>query len=207
MTTKYQDTEFGIITGYPHVNSPDTKYAKEPGDGEYKLDLAIDGDEGAARYEKVKAASEQAFNDWINDPEKGGKVPKAKRDEFKVFCPAHPELDDATGDPTGRYIFQFRQNSRIKLHDGAFKQIELGLYNANAKASTAAIWSGSEVRVNYSMRVIPMPGLKQVGVRLDFGRVQYRKLNKGSGGGGFGAVEGDEDTSGGAQEPAEKEDY
>lgn len=205
MSTKYQDTEFGIITGYPHVNAPDTKYAREAGDGEYKLDLAIGGEEGAARYEAVKEASQKAFDDWMSDPEKGGKLPKAKAMEFKVYCPAHPELDDNTAEPTGRYIFDFRQNSRIKLKDGTYKAIELGLYNAAAKPITAAIWSGSEVRVNYSMRPIPMPGLKQVGVRLDFGRVQVRKLNKGSGGGGFSKVEGaDEEQDNG---PTEQADY
>lgn len=192
MSTKYQDTEFGTIVGYPHVNSPDTKFAKQEGDGEYKLDLAIGGPEGAARYGAIVEAAQLAFNNWMADEKGGAKLPLAKRNEFKVYVPAHPELDDNTAEPTGRYIFDFRQNSRIKLRDGTFKDVELGLYTADAKPTTKPVWSGCEVRVNYSMRPIPMPGLKMVGVRLDFGRVQVRKFNKGSGGGGFSAVEGAE---------------
>jgi hypothetical protein len=206
MTTKYKDTEFGEIVGFPHVNSPDTKFAKVEGDGEYKLDLAIGGEEGAARYEEVKAASQKAFDDWMADEKGGAKLPKPKRNEFEVFCPAHPELDDETAEPTGRYIFQFRQNSRIKLKDNqGFKDIVLGLYDASAEPTTKPIWSGSVVRVNYTMRPIPMPGLKKVGVRLDFGRVQVRKFKTSSGGGGgFSKVDGD---VAGPEDQAEQADY
>lgn len=188
MTTTYKDSPYGIAQ-YPHLNKPDTKFDERGTGGEYKVDLIIDGDAGGRElFDTVSAASQQAFDDWMADEKGGLKLPKLKREEFKVFCPAKPERDENTGDETGRYIFDFRQNARIKLRDGTFKDITVGLYQPDGKtAVTKGIWSGSVLRVRYALRAIPMPGLKQVGVRLDFAAVQVRKLATGSQQQGFGA--------------------
>ncbi|MDG4856402.1 hypothetical protein [Mesorhizobium sp. WSM4982] len=184
----YKDSPYGEAI-YPHLNAPDTKFAKEQGDGEFKVDLAIKAEDGGEElYSTVSAAAQQAFDDWMSDPEKGGKLPKLKREEFKVYCPARMERDENTGDPTGRYIFDFRQNARIKLKDGTFKDVTVGLYQPDGKTAVKkGIWSGSVLRVRYSIRPIPMPGLKQVGVRLDFAAVQVRKLAGGKSQQGFAA--------------------
>jgi hypothetical protein len=89
--------------------------------------------------------------------EKGGaKLTKLKRDEFKVYCPAKPERDENTGEPTGRYIFDYRQNAKIKLRDGTVKDVSIGLYGPDGKtAVTKGIWSGSILRVRYSIRAYP----------------------------------------------------
>lgn len=213
MSTIYKDSPYGEAI-YPHLNAPDTKFDERGTGGEYKVDLAIAGEEGAALFNIVSAAAQQAFDDWMADPEKGGKLPKLKREEFKVYCPAHVERDENTGEPTGRHIFDFRQNAKIKLKDGTTKDIAIGLYKPDGKtAVTKGIWSGSVLRVRYSIRPIPMPGLKQVGVRLDFAAVQVRKLAGGNapqgfaadpdagddadmGGEGFGADQGNANQSG-----------
>lgn len=181
MTTIYKDSPYGEAI-YPHLNAPDTKFDERGTGGEYKVDLAVDGDKGGEElFNTVSAASQQAFDDWMADPEKGGKLPKLKREEFRVYCPARVERDENTGEPTGRYIFDFRQNAKIKLRDGTLKAITIGLYDSTGKgAVTKGIWSGSVLRVRYALRAIPMPGLKQVGVRLDFAAVQVRKLAGGN---------------------------
>lgn len=187
MSTVYKDSPYGEAI-YPHLNAPDTKFDERGTGGEYKVDLAIEGEEGAALFNIVSAASQKAFDDWMADEKGGLKLPKLKREEFKVYCPARQERDENTGEPTGRYIFDFRQNARIKLKDGTFKDIQIGLYDRTGKGVvTKGIWSGSILRVRYSLRAIPMPGLKQVGVRLDFAAVQVRKLAGGNTQQGFGA--------------------
>jgi len=177
MTTIYKDSPYGEAI-YPHLNAPDTKFDERGTGGEYKVDLAIDGDKGGEElFNIVSAASQQAFDDWMADEKGGAKLPKLKREEFRVYCPARQERDENTGEPTGRYIFDFRQNAKIKLRDGTLKNITVGLYDSTGKGEvTKGIWSGSILRVRYSLRAIPMPGLKQVGVRLDFAAVQVRKL-------------------------------
>lgn len=176
MTTTYKDSPYGEAI-YPHLNAPDTRFDERGTGGEFKVDLAIEGEEGESLFNTVSAASQQAFDDWMVDPEKGGKLTKLKRDEFRVYCPARPERDENTGEPTGRYIFDFRQNANIKLRDGTVKAIKVGLYDSTGvNAVTKPIWSGSTLRVRYALRAIPMPGLKQVGVRLDFAAVQIRRL-------------------------------
>lgn len=175
--TVYKDSPFGEAI-YPHLNKPDTKFDERGTGGEFKVDLAIDGDKGGEElFNVVSAASQEAFDNWMADEKGGAKLPKLKRDEFKVYCPARPERDENTGEPTGRYIFDFRQNAKIKLKDGTFKAITVGLWGSTGKdAVTRGIWSGSIIRVRYALRAIPMPGLKQVGVRLDFASVQVRKF-------------------------------
>lgn len=189
MSTVYKDSPYGEAVGYPHLNQPDTKFAKEPGDGEFKVDVAIKAEDGGEElFNDVSAASQKAFDEWMADPDKGGKLPKLKREEFKVYCPAKLERDENTGEPTGRYIFDFRQNARIKLKDGTVKVITVGLYQPDGKSAVKKlIRGGSTLRVRYAIRAIPMPGLKQVGVRLDFAMVQVRKLAEGNAQKGFAA--------------------
>jgi hypothetical protein len=176
-STNYKDSPFGEAI-HPWLNKPDTKFDDRGTGGEFKVALAIEGSAGGeAMFNDVSAASQRAFDDWMADEKGGLKLPKLKREEFKVYCPAHVERDENTGEPTGRYVFDFRQNAKIKLRDGTFKDITIGLYDSTGKgAVTRGIWSGSIIRVRYAMRAIPMPGLKQVGVRLDFASVQVRKF-------------------------------
>ncbi len=186
----YQDSPFGIAQ-FPHLNRPDAKF--NPDNPLYKTGLVLEGDTAEAMVVKVDAAADAAFEDYFNGNGEGAKLaPGLKKkalEDWKVYRPYERELDGETGEPTGRIVFDFKQNAHIKLRDGTVKDIQIGLYDAAGKEMKALVRGGSEIRVNYSMRPITMTSLKKVGVRLDFSRVQVRKLSEGNSG-GFGAVEG-----------------
>lgn len=187
--TVYKDSPFGTAV-YPHVNTPDAKF--NPDNPVFKTGLRLHGDEAQAFKLAVDNAAEAAFANWFEEGE-GKTLSAGERKKFEVYRPYEVELDDATGEPTGAIVFDFKQNARIKLRDGTVKELKIGLYDAAGKEMTKLVRGGSEIRIRYSMRPIPMKPLKKVGVRLDFAMVQVRKLSEGSGTGGFGAVEGYQD--------------
>jgi hypothetical protein len=192
MASKYQDSPFG--TGvHIHVNKADSKF--KPDAPEFKVDLSLDGEEALKFKELVDAQAEASFENFKETEAYAKMKPKDQR-ELVVYYP-YEEVEDDEGNKTGQIIFDFRQNERLRLKDGTFKTIKIGLYDAKGKEMTKLIRSGSELRVKFSFRAIPMPSLKKVGVRLDFMGVQVRKLATGNGGVGFGAVDGYEDDGAG----------
>lgn len=188
----YRDSAFGLAQ-YPHLNKPDSKF--NPDNPLFKTGLKLSGDTALAMKTKVDEAAEAAFADWFENGE-GKSIPQPKRKEFAVYRP-YEEVYDDDGNPTGDIVFDFKQNANIKLRDGTVKRVEIGIYDKDGNAvKDVLVRHGSEIRINYTMRPIPMKSLKQVGVRLDFGRVQVRKWAEGNAG-GFGSVDGDEAPSGG----------
>jgi hypothetical protein len=192
MASKYQDSPFGIGV-HIHVNKADKgipgKFETNP---TFKVDLELDGEEALKFKELVDAQAEAAFEAYKLTEAYEKMAPKARR-ELTVFRP-YEEEEDEEGNKTGKIIFDFRQNERIKLKDGTFKVIKMGIYDAKGKEMTKLVRSGSELRVKYSFRPIKAPTTPpQYGVRLDFMGVQVRKLAEGTGGIGFGAVDGYED--------------
>lgn len=180
----YRDSPFGIAV-YPHLNTPDGKF--NPDNPQFKVDLRLTVEEAQPLIDIIDAAAEEAFEELTE-----GMTPKDRK-AYTVYKPYEYEEDDE-GNATGYVLFRFRQNSVIKIiKTGEVKNIKLGLYDAAGKPMTKIVFGGSEIRVNYSLRAIKMTATKQAGVRLDFGRVQVKKLGEGSGGGGFGAVDGYED--------------
>ncbi|MGV1835209.1 hypothetical protein ACQZ6C_10645 [Rhizobium rhizogenes] len=188
MASKYQDSPFG--TGvHIHVNKADSKF--KPDAPEFKVDLSLDGEEALKFKELVDAQAEAAFENFKETEAYAKMKPKDQR-ELVVYYP-YEEVEDDEGNKTGEIIFDFRQNERIKLKDGTFKTIKIGIYDAKGSEMSKLVRSGSELRVKFSFRAIPMPSLKKAGIRLDFAGVQVRKLATGNGGIGFGAVDGYED--------------
>lgn len=182
--TTYYDSPFGIAV-YPHLNKPDAKF--NPDRPLFKVDLKLDGEDAQRLKEKVDEAAQAAFDAFFETGE-GKNMTAGERKKIEVYHPYTIE-EDSDGNPTGAILFEFRQNAQIKLRDGTVKDIVIGLYDAAGTEMHKLVRGGSIIRVNYSMRPIPMKSLKKVGVRLDFGRVQVKKLAEGNSG-GFGAVDG-----------------
>lgn len=188
--TVYRDSAFGTAV-YPHLNTPDGKF--NPDNPLFKVSLRVPLEEAQPMMDIIKADAEAAFEEVTADM-----TPKDKK-AYSLYLPYELEEDDE-GNATGYVLFFFKQNSVIKLKDGTTKTIKIGIYDAAGKPMTKIVFGGSDIRVNYSTRLIKVAGKKEAGVRLDFGRVQVRKLGEGSGGGGgFGSVDGyraDEDDEG-----------
>lgn len=166
---------------HPWINKPDTKYND---DGLFTVDLILEGQPAEALKAKIEGAAQAHLNEYTGEMKPG----EAKK--WSLYVPYEDEEDD-NGEPTGRTIFTFKQNAKIRLKDGTTKTVKIEIRDAADKVIDKAVFSGSEGRILFSMRGIEMSSAKEAGVRLDFAKVQVTKLQQGTGGGrGFGAVDG-----------------
>lgn len=179
----YKLSPFGIAK-HPWLNKPDTKFQA---DGVYKVDLVLSGPEAAKFMADIEAQSDAALEAYW-DTEEGKRVPAKERAKWEPYYPFEVDTDEA-GNPTGYISFGFKQNAKIKLKDGTTKDVLIGLKDAKNNPVLRPIFGGSELRVMYSTRPIPMKSLKKVGVRLDFAQVQVKTLSE-STGMGFSEVDG-----------------
>lgn len=189
MPSTYYTSPFGTVE-HPWINKPDTKYND---DGVFKCPLWVEGPEAIALAETVTEASDQALAEYVQKQMDQKKMTAGEAKKWSAYYPFEHE-EDESGNRTGRILFDFKQNATIRLRDGTTKKITVGIYDADDKAMTAPIFSGTKLRVRYSLRPIPIVSAKEVGVRLDFASVQVIELvaasGRGSGRGGFGSVEG-----------------
>lgn len=177
--TIYKTSPFGVAV-HPWLNKPDTKFNA---DGLFQTGLRLEGAEALAFKEQIDTAAQAAFDEITEEMTAG------ERKKWSVYRPYTEEEDD-NGNPTGAIVFDFKQNATIKLKSGEVKKVEIGLQDSAGNDINKPIFGGSTIRLMYSTRAIPMKSLKQAGVRLDFSMAQVLKLVKGTGGRGFGKVEG-----------------
>lgn len=166
---------------HPWVNKPDTKFNA---DGLFTVDLSLKGETAETLAKKIEGASLAAFNEHVAE------LKPADAKKWSQYNPFE-RVEDDDGNATGEIVFSFKQNRLIKLRDGSTKTIAIEIRDAADRVIDKAIYSGSEGRILFSMRPIVMTSSKQVGVRLDFAKVQVTKLQQGGGASrGFGKVEG-----------------
>lgn len=179
---KYHISPLGPFI-HPWLNKPDTKFNS---DGLFHTDQRLKGDVAEKLAAKIEAASLAALQEHTQEMKPG----EAKK--WKLYVPFEREEDD-DGNPTGDIIFSYKQNAKIpsKKEPSGYKDVKIELRDSKDNVIDVAVWNGSEGRVMFSMRPIVMVSSKEVGVRLDFAKVQITKLASGSGGGGrgFGEVE------------------
>lgn len=169
------------LARYPWVNAPDTKFDS---DGSFKIDLVVEGEAAEALAARIEEAGKEAFEEKLKE------LPPKDRPKFSLYTPYEYETDDE-GIRTGRILFKFRQNAKIKLKSGEKRDVKIGIYDSRGEPSSAIVRNGSTVRVSYTIRPILISAAKTVGVRLDFGRVQIIRLAQG-GGSGFEAYDGED---------------
>lgn len=181
MATKFYESFVGPLV-YPWVNKPDTKFNAE---GVFKTGLRGSGALAEKMATDIEAAAQVALEEHTK-----AMTPKLKK-EWTIHLPFARETDD-NDVPTGFIVFDFKQNATLTIKKTQEKKsIKIGLYDSAGKEMHAPVYGGSEGRVRYSMRAVPMVSLKKVGIRLDFAAVQVSKLASGNaGGGGFGKIEG-----------------
>lgn len=177
----YKPSPFGPVL-FPWLNKPDTKFNEN---GVYKADLALTGAPAEKFAEEIDAEAQAAFDEITADMTPG------ERKKWKLYVPYRREEDDE-GNPTGRIIFQFRQNATIQVKgEDTPTEVKIGIYDSDDKDLHKPVFSGSVIRVLYATRQIKMQSAKEAGVRLDFSMVQVKELAKARGGGSrFGKVEG-----------------
>lgn len=178
-TRNYRISPLGIFL-YPWFNAPDTKFNA---DGLFKTDHLVDATPGEKLKAELELDLKAAFEEFTKD------MKPAEKKAWKMELPVKEDLDDA-GNETGKLVFKYRQNAKIKLKDGTVKEVTLGIRDAADKPMHKKVWGGSEGRVMFSVRPIKIASSKTISLRLDFAKVQVTKLSEGQAGGGFGAVEG-----------------
>jgi hypothetical protein len=177
--SRYRQSPVGIAR-FAWVNRPDVKYNQ---DGVYHTALVLEGEEADKFRTELDALAEEGFKETTAD------LTPAERKKWNKYVPYEVEEDPDNGNPTGRIIFKFKQNAKVRLHDGTVKAINIGIRDSKNKEITADVWGGSTIKVLWAPRTVKVTGTKQAGVRMDFCMVQLIKPADRQGGGGFDEVE------------------
>lgn len=183
--TVYRISPFGIGI-HLHLNEPDAKF--NPDNPMFKGKLKLEGEPAVKLKADIDAAVEEAFTDYFENGD-GASLKPAEKAKYSRYYPYEAETDD-DGNETGAILFDFKQNAKIRLKDGTIKTIQMPIYDSADNPVHKLVRTGSVIRFAYAIRPIPMKSLKQIGVRLDFAKVQVKELREGGSSGGFGAVEG-----------------
>lgn len=188
--SKYKPTPPGVAL-HSYVLKPDAKF--NPENPIFKTKLVLDRSApGVAEFlASLDAAVEEAFAAETKD------LPVAQKKLWKTYLPYADQLDDETGEPTGKVVVSFKQNAKIKRRDGTMVDVKILVQDASGKRlEKVPVYSGDVIRVGYSVRPSKIATDKKIGVRLDFGMV--RILNK---------AERGSDVFGGAEDGWTAEDH
>lgn len=188
--TKREFSPIGMLL-HCHVNKPDSKF--NPEKPRFKTKLVLEADDGQAFKAKLEALLEQAWT-----AESADMKPADLKKWAKAPLPIDEELNDQD-EPTGRLIFKFGQNARIKMKDGSVKDISIAIVDSKGKpAGKLKVFSGTMARVGYATRSYPKADGKLIGLTLDFDIVKVikpstRTMDTGPDDEGWTAEDGDND--------------
>lgn len=176
---RYFVSPFGALI-HPWLTKADTKFNS---DGLFHSELHVEGDPAEALKQRITESAQAAFDEEV------AKMKPAEAKKWSLYVPFEDLEDEETGESTGTTKFDFKQNAKIKDREtGELKPVSIELRDSKDKPVVGVVvYSGSIGRIMYSIRKIVMTSSKQIGVRLDFSKVQIKELK--TGGGGFGAID------------------
>lgn len=187
---------------YPRLNTPDDKFNKA---GQYKVKLAIDGDdEGLAKLrEEVEALIDIKYDEVIAEitenltkQGKKGLIKKTTEAVSKV-SPFAAEEDDETGEETGRVLINAKMTASGTGKKGPWTR-KPAIFSASGKklANPPMIGSGSVLKLNVELFPYYAANDKTVGVSFRLEAAQVLTIVSGgardAAGYGFGAEDGDD---------------
>ena len=187
----YEFSPFGTLD-HPWINRADTKFVKEGEPGVFHTGLVLDGADAIAFKTLVDDRADAAHAAFW-ETEAGQRVKKHERPLWTAFRPYVVDTDDE-GNPTGHIMFKFKQNSVLRLKDGATKTLAIGIKDSKGKPVSRPVFHGSEGRIMFTVRDIltpvnPKDKSRQIGVQLALAQVQVTKMAEREGP-SFGAVDG-----------------
>ncbi len=120
-----------LIAIWPKLNEPDTKFNVA---GEFHTKGALDGDapETQSFVAKLEAIRDEFFDATVKrltDEKKAGKAKNLKKLEV-----AKPELDDETGDETGRLLINAKLKHKVETKTGKSWTQKPDYFNAQRTA-------------------------------------------------------------------------
>jgi hypothetical protein len=164
---------------YPHLNTPDTKWKAE---GEFKTRLAFDGDDAEvlAFMGQLYDLRDAKFNEITSALIADKKVARAK--EIKKADVLRAELDESTGEETGRLIATVSMRHKVTSRkDGQVYLLKPLYYNAKRVEllNPPRIGGGSLLRCFVEPDAYMNESNKTVGVSLRLKAIQIIKLVSG----------------------------
>lgn len=149
------------VAVFPHLHAPDTKFNK---DGVFQTKMAFDpeSDPAAAKFQKYlddqhEASREAAIEELIESGKVKGKSKKAKRKkaEKKVeggHVPYTMELDDESGEETGRFVVNFKTAASGIREDGSRWKKRLRMFDASGTPLPEGlkVGSGSKLKISFT---------------------------------------------------------
>lgn len=161
---------------WPSLNTADTKWKAE---GVYSTRLAFDADD--PKLVPLRAQVEDLIAERLEE-EKAKLIAAGKKglvSKLKTADPFKVELDDETGDETGRIIINAKMNaSGISKKTGKPWQRKPAIFNAAGVVlkNPPMIGSGSELKVSVDLRPYFVAKDQEVGVSFSMEAVQVLKL-------------------------------
>ena len=157
------------IAVWPHLNSPDTKFDKGDGSGEYKVDVKLDEATAQPVIDKLQKILDQYQAEEISQN------PKVK--QFTPRLPIEEEVDDQ-GNLTGNWLLKVKQKAQITTANGIV-DMKVALFDAKRRPTNAEIGGGSTLKVATTIIPYTMPSNKAVGISLRLYAVQVLNLVEG----------------------------
>lgn len=153
------------IAVWPRLTRPDTKFDEL---GAYTVKLAVDAADAEPFLKKLQDVHKETF---------GKAAPKSGNTMFE------PEIDNDTGEETGRILFKFRATNK-KLKDGTLWDRQPKFFDAKGNRITEApnIGGGSKLRI-FTELYVRGPENPKPGITLQPIKVQVIDLVEYTGGG------------------------
>lgn len=140
--------------------------------GEWYTKLALEGEAAEKMQETLQPLLDDALDQMKRENKKYAKV-------MKMVNPGKPELDEESGEETGRTIFNFKQQHRVKSKkSGEVFEFNVAVFDAKGKPlpEKAKLGTGSEGKVVFEARPYFIEKDKEAGISLKLKAVQVLKF-------------------------------
>lgn len=180
---------------WPKLNTPDTYKGKTT----YNVKLAFDADEDSVVNKKAANMRDVAYDlrdefaeqiraqlsEQIAEMKASKKGAKAKElqeklDTLEVMDFGKPEVDEETGEETGRTVIVAKTNATYKDRKGVERERKIDIFDARGKKldfdSAPQIGGGSTLKLGVTLRPYYMPADNKIGVTSYLDAVQIIDL-------------------------------
>lgn len=164
------------IAVFPKLNEPDTKFNPE---GDYKVTLRLDAEEGAKLLAKLEELRNEASHALQAAAMGAGQKATVKKMQKEADLPVREEVDDE-GNETGNLLFNFKMRASGKRKNGKVYEQAPVIVDAKNKPLSEDVWGGSKIEVNAAITPFYVPALG-TGVALKLRGVRVLDLVTGGG--------------------------
>lgn len=159
------------IARYPWLTIADTRFKPE---GEYKCNLILTAEasvELRAQLDGLVDAAVEAIKADLIAKKKPNDAKKVIRGDAY-----EEEVDEATGEPSGNFIFKFKCPTQITTKQKEVIIFSVAVFDAKKQKLEASVYGGSTIKVNFTPREYYVASTKAAGVSLRLNAVQVLNL-------------------------------